>query len=49
MVELQQDGQMPVAGLETVVDEKKDINDSGDDTLSSGAFGCYQKIHMTPS
>jgi hypothetical protein len=48
-VELQQDEQMPVAGLEIGVDEKEDENDSGDDTLSSGAFGCYQKIHMTPS
>jgi hypothetical protein len=47
-VELQQDGQMPVAGPKTVVD-KTDGNDSVDDTLSSGAFGCCQKIHLTPS
>jgi hypothetical protein len=37
---------MPVAGPETMVDEKEDGNDSVDDKLSSGAFGCYQKIHM---
>jgi hypothetical protein len=48
-VELQQDEQMPVAGPKTGVDEKEDENGSGDDTLSSGAFGCYQRIHMTPS
>jgi hypothetical protein len=46
-VELQQDGQMPVAGSGTMVDEREDENDSVDDKLSSGAFGCYQKIHMT--
>jgi hypothetical protein len=40
---------MPVAELGTVVDEKEDGNDSVDDKLSSGTFGCYQKIHMTPS
>jgi hypothetical protein len=49
MVELQQDGQIPIAELETMVDEKEDRNDFVDDKLSSGAFGCYQKIHMTPS
>jgi hypothetical protein len=40
---------MPVAGLKTGVDEKEDGNESGDDTLSSSAFDCHQKIHMTPS
>jgi hypothetical protein len=40
---------MPVAGPKTRVDEKEDGNDFGDDTLSSGAFGCYQKVHMIPS
>jgi hypothetical protein len=49
MVELQQDEQMPVAGLGIVVDEKEDRNGSRDDTLSSGAFDCHQKIHTTPS
>jgi hypothetical protein len=48
MVELQQDGQMPIAGSETVVDENEDGNYFVDDKLPSGAFGCYQKIHMTP-
>jgi hypothetical protein len=47
MVELQQGGQMPVAEPETIVDERDDGNDFVDDRLSSGAFGCYQKIQMT--
>jgi hypothetical protein len=41
MVELQQDGQMPVAGLGIVVDEKGNRNGSGVDTLSFGAFDCH--------
>jgi hypothetical protein len=44
MVELQQVGQMPVARPRTMVDERVDENDFVDDRLSSGAFGCYQKI-----
>jgi hypothetical protein len=44
MVELQQVGQMPAARLGTVVDEKEGENDFVDGRLSSGAFGCYQKI-----
>jgi hypothetical protein len=49
MVELQQDGQMPVAGPGTMVDEREDGNDFADDRLSSSAFGCYQKIQRTQS
>jgi hypothetical protein len=48
-VELQQDEQMSIAGLEIVVDKKEDGNGSRDDTLSSGTFDCYQRIHTTPS
>jgi hypothetical protein len=47
MVELQHDRQMPIVGSKTVVDKREDGNDSVDDKLSSGAFSCYQKIHMT--
>jgi hypothetical protein len=48
-IELQQDGQMPVAGLGVVVDEKENGNDFGDGKLSSGAFDCHQMVHTTPS
>jgi hypothetical protein len=48
-VKLQQDEQMHVARLEIVVDEKEDGNGFRDDTLSSGAFDCYQRTHTTPS
>jgi hypothetical protein len=44
MVELQQVGQMSVAGPGTVVDEREDKNHFVDDRLSSGTFDCYQKI-----
>jgi hypothetical protein len=47
MVELQQDEQMPIAEPGTVVDKREDKNDSMDDKLSSGAFGCYQKIQIS--
>jgi hypothetical protein len=48
-VELQQVGQMLVVRPGTVVDEREDENDFVDGRLSSGAFGCYQKIQMTHS
>jgi hypothetical protein len=41
MVELQQVRQMPTTRPRTVVDEREDRNDSMDDKLSSGVFGCY--------
>jgi hypothetical protein len=40
---------MPVAGPRTMVDKREDENDFVDDRLSSGFFGCYQKIQMTHS
>jgi hypothetical protein len=49
MVELQQVRQMPAIGRGTVVDEREDGNDFVDGRLSSGTFGCYQKIKMTHS